>query len=757
VTLSVDRLFYEAFRASPIGIALEDLEGRPLFVNPALCSMLGFSEEEMRSKHSVEFSPPEDAEKDWALFQQLRAGSINRYSLDKRFLRRDGSLIWGRLSVRLVNRLASPLVVAMVEDITEKRTAQNRLQQSEANLQKLAGSLIQAQEAEAQSVSREYHALETLELVTREMAAAVAWCSRDLRYLWANQRYADLIQRSLDEIVGHSILAVLGAEAFEGLRHHFERALAGEKVSYEQEVRNYGGVGRRWLSGVYTPTLDAEGVVSGWVAVVIDITERKRTEQAMRESEERFRLVANTAPVMIWMSGVDKLCTYFNQPWLEFTGRCFEAEVGSGWAVGVHPEDLERCLDRYTKAFDRRNPFRMEYRLRRHDGEYHWVLDSGAPRFNADGSFAGYIGSAIDVTERRLLENERKLAEYKLQEYERAVEGLEEMIVVVDREYRYLIANNKFLKMRNMTKEQVVGRLAHEVLNKGVFEAVVKEKLDQCFQGKIVRFEMKYTYPELGERDIFVSYFPIEGPTGVDRVACIVQDVTERKLAEEALSTVSQKLIEAQEEERSRLARELHDDINQRVALLAVNLEGLKQGLPASSAELREQVVEAIKQAGDVGKDIQALSHRLHSPRLEYLGLAAAAASFCREFSDLQKVEIAFHSENIPKELPQDISVCLFRVLQEAIQNATKHSGSGHFQVSLRGGANEIRLTVRDWGIGFDPAAARKGRGLGLTSMKERLKLVAGELSIESQPQRGTTIHARVPLKERANAIGATG
>src|SRR5438093_3486796 len=150
------------------------------------------------------------------------------------------------------------------------------------------------------------------------------------------------------------------------------------------------------------------------------------------------------------------------------------------------------------------------------------MSDSSVTVCNVDHAFGGYIGWAIDITERQLIENERKLAEAKLQEYERAVEGLEEMMVVVDREYRYVIANNKFLKMRNMTKGQVVERFAHEVLNQGVFEAVVKKKLDECFLGKVVRYEMKYTYPELGDRDILVSYFTVEGATGVNRIACIV-------------------------------------------------------------------------------------------------------------------------------------------------------------------------------------------------------------------------------------------
>jgi signal transduction histidine kinase len=139
------------------------------------------------------------------------------------------------------------------------------------------------------------------------------------------------------------------------------------------------------------------------------------------------------------------------------------------------------------------------------------------------------------------------------------------------------------------------------------------------------------------------------------------------------------------------------------------------------------------------------------------LGLAAAAAGFCREVSNRQEVEIDFHSENIPKDLPKETSLCLFRVLQEAIQNATKHSGSRHFEVSLSGGSSEVELTVRDFGIGFDPEEAMKGRGLGLTSISERLKLVNGNLSIDSQPQHGTTLLARVPLISRMKSAEAAG
>ena len=342
-----DELLFGALNASPIGVALEDLEGRPLFANPALCSMLGFSEEEMRNKHCVEFSPPEDAQKDFALFEQLRAGSINHYQLEKRFFRRDGSLIRGRLSISMLGSGTSRLVVAMVEDLSEKKAIEGEFLSSEISPEMVGGRLIQAQEQERASIALE-------------------------------------------------------------LRHHIDSLVA-----------------------------------------------------------------------------------------------------------------------------------------------------------------------------------------------------------------------------------------------------------------------------------------------------------------------------------------------------LSIDLDSLKQALPEALPETRREIEEARRQIRNIVKDIHGLSHRLHSLTLEYLGLAAAAASFCKDLCDCQNVKIDFHTEGAPNELPKEIALCLYRVLQEALQNALTHSGRRVFEVSLSGKLNEIQLSVRDWGIGFDPVAAMRGRGIGLIKMKERVKLVDGELSIESQPQRGTAIHARVPLKKQ--------
>jgi PAS domain S-box-containing protein len=462
-----------------------------------------------------------------------------------------------------------------------------------------------------------------------EAAKASSW-HMDLKTgltTWSGFRqnmFSDTANTCSDQIMdlSHQVHSEDRQRVSESLNRSRERR---EPFAIEFRLTGSGGV-TRWFSARGKFAYLSNGDATHMLGLAVDVTERRQAEEAMRESEQRFRLVANMAPVMIWMCDTGKLCTYCNQPWLEFTGRSLEAELGNGWMEGIHADDLQRCLDTFTKAFDRRESFHMEYRYRHHDGGYRWLRDMGVPKCNTDGSFDGYIGSCVDVTE--------------------------------------------------------------------------------------------------------------------------------RKLAEDALSTVSRRLIEAHEEERTWLARELHDDINQRLALLAVTLDIAKRGIPPAVSEARRSIAEITKELRDLGNDVQALSHRLHSSKLEYLGLVSAATAFCRELSERQGVQIDFHCEEVPTTLPKEISLCLYRVLQEALQNAVKHSGSRQFQVSLTCTLDRIHLTVRDSGIGFNSEEEVIGRGLGIVSMRERLKLVDGELSIDSQVQKGTEIRAGIPLNPLSKSAG---
>jgi signal transduction histidine kinase len=250
---------------------------------------------------------------------------------------------------------------------------------------------------------------------------------------------------------------------------------------------------------------------------------------------------------------------------------------------------------------------------------------------------------------------------------------------------------------------------------------------------------------EVGAHSSIVSLqvFLLFAATPFMVLAALVED---RKLAAEALASVSGRLIDAQEKERTRIARELHDDIGQRMAVIAIELDQLEKEFADAPSQVRMRLNELHDQTSAIATDLHSLSHELHSSKLEYLGIAAAMRGFCNEFGKQQELEIDFKSEDVPDSLDPNISLCLFRVLQESLHNSAKHSGTRHFDVRLWGSKREIHLTVGDSGVGFDREASKHTAGIGLISMQERLNLVNGTFSIESKPNRGTTIHARIPF-----------
>jgi PAS domain S-box-containing protein len=242
-----------------------------------------------------------------------------------------------------------------------------------------------------------------------------------------------------------------------------------------------------------------------------------------------------------------------------------------------------------------------------------------------------------------------------------------------------------------------------------------------------------------------------------ERMLGVSLDITERKLAEEALSGMNRRVIEAEERERDRIARDLHENAGQRLALLAIAIEQLKNELPSQDVELLESVDAVWKKTLEILTDVKASAHELYSPRLEYLGIAAVMRTFCKEFGERKRVEIDFRSHSIPSPVLPEVSICLFRVLQEALHNGVMHSGVQKFSVQLWGESDEIHLRVSDLGVGFDNRSAREGRGLGLVRIEQRVKLVEGTSSIDSQSGKGTTVQVSVPLRSGGDVMRAAG
>ncbi|MEG4441259.1 PAS domain S-box protein [Microcoleus sp. AT9_B5] len=252
-----------------------------------------------------------------------------------------------------------------------------------------------------------------LRLVTNAVPALISFVDSDQRYRFNNRAYEEWFGHPAAQIYGKHLQEVLGETAYERIRPYVEQVLAGQEVTFETQIPYKDG-GTREIDATYVPRFNSQGTVEGFVALVNDITDRKLAEATLRESEARFRLMADAAPVLIWMSGNDKLCYYFNLPWLNFTGRTIEQESGNGWTEGVHPDDLDRCLDTYVTAFDARQPFKMEYRLKRCDGIYRWIMDEAVPRYGLEGEFLGYIGSCVDIEDHKQAEEALRESESRL-------------------------------------------------------------------------------------------------------------------------------------------------------------------------------------------------------------------------------------------------------------------------------------------------------------------------------------------------------
>ena len=367
---------------------------------------------------------------------------------------------------------------------------------------------------------------------------------------------------------------------------------------------------------------------------------------------------------------------------------------------------------------------------------------------------------AAVVRERRVAVEELRESEDKLR---LLLDSTAEAIYGIDLEHRCTFCNSACLRTLGYKHvDEVLGKnmhnLSHHTCADGTSFPVEKCGVHRVTRtGEGVHAEDEVFWRANGT-NFPVEYWSYPQRRGEEVVGAVVAfvDITERKLAETALANVSRKLIEAQEKERTRIGRELHDDIGQRLAMVAIELQQLHED-PLVLPEVRSRTGELQKQISEIAADIQSLSHELHSAKLQYLGIAGAIRGFCREFGEQQKVEINFQTHDLPSPLSPDISLCFFRVLQEALHNAVKHSRVRHFEVRLWGKSEEIHLTITDSGIGFDRDAARTGRGLGLISMEERVKLVNGTLSIDSRLQRGTTIHARVPLASIAGSMSAAG
>lgn len=489
-----------------------------------------------------------------------------------------------------------------------------------------------------------------------------------------------------------------------------------------------------------------------------DERERLAREQAAMEARIRLAAIVEASEDAIYVTDISGIVTDWNKGAEKLYGYTADEIIGQSIFLLIPSDRSSICTQTMEKVQRGHSLGHSETVRRKKTGELVAISITASPIFTPEGKVVGLSAIERDITERKRQETILRDSEERLRLAARAGkmfayewDAATDLIVRSEESTNILGIN----QAERLTGKEALERIHPDDRQKveADMAALTPEKPSLKVSYRILRPDDTQIWVEQNS----LAHFDEEGR--ILRTVGMVADVTERKRAEAALSNARLKLfnarlklIEAQEQERTRIARELHDDIGQRLALLTIELNQLHMN-EALPVEVRECLEEMRKHSAEIASDTQSLSHELHSARLEYLGITAAMKGLCRDFSEKQHVDIDFACHDVPDALPSDISLCLFRVLQEALNNSAKHSGANSFVVRLWGAPNEICLSVRDSGAGFDSEAVKESHGIGLISMEERLSIVNGTLYIDSHPNVGTTIYARVPVSAERGSL----
>ncbi len=620
------------------------------------------------------------------------------------------------------------------------------------------------------------HSPEVIMLLTREGAV-----------LYTSPSIERVLGYTPQECMAKSACAVIHPDDSASLGHTLQHLLAipGLVNTHQFRCRHRDGTWR-WVEATMTNLLQ-DPDVQALVTNVRDISERKQAEEEelmalahrkkerlvesaerkhREESEQRFRLLADGAPVMIWTSGIDKLCTYFNAPWLAFTGRTMEQELGNGWAEGVYPADKQRCLDIYTSSFDARKPFSLDYRLRRCDGQYRWILDNGIPFYAPDGTFTGYIGSCIDITERRSLEQQLQYSELKLRSL---VEANILGVIVADLDGRIYESNGCFAQILGYSTDELLAETFKwgQLIPPESHEALGQLMTPFLSTGALPPFEWEYLRKDGSRVPILAMATLLDQER---RLALVVTlDISDRKAAERR-----------KQEFLRMVSHELRTPLTAILGLIELALLHIKHR-PTSLAPEAEGLLGQIEQklrlaCGQVDIETRLVGDLLEVSQLEMhqFMLSLHHQNLVTIVQETIAGHQAAHTRDIELVLPPAEVVPVIadadrigQVLTNYLTNAFKFAPIDQaIAVRLEVEAGSVRVAVRDRGPGLTPdqqervweqfyqvaapghRGPERGLGLGLAIAKAIIEQHHGQVGVESAPGQGATFWFTLPLAD---------
>ena len=577
------------------------------------------------------------------------------------------------------------------------------------------------------------------------------------------------------EIIGRPITVLIPPERHAEEHEILKRLSRGERIEHYVTTRIRKDGSLLVISLSISPIKESTGKIIGASKIARDITERQRSAEALRQSERLFHLLADSAPMMVWLSGKDKLCTFFNKRWLDFRGRTLQQELGNNWAEGVHPEDLERCLDTYVTAFDVRKEFEMEYRLRRHDGVYRWILGKGIPLFGSEDAFTGYIGSCVDITERKEAEEALRVAEEQLR---LVTDNMAASVARCSRDLRYEWVSPVYAQWLRRKQEDIVGHPIVEVIGVEGYEAI-RRHMQRVLSGAKEEYVACVNFEGPGLRWIHSVYVPTKDSAGsVNGWVAVVSDITDRRRLEEEREELLQREHEARAraEEVNHLKDEFLATVSHELrtplsailgwaTLLRAGGLGEKQSKLALETIERNSKTQAqlIEDLLDVSRIITG-KLRLDVHPVKLPSVVESVLSSVAPAAEAKGVRVQTVIDPNAGPVSGD-PARLQQVLWNLLSNAIKFTPrGGRVQVRLERINSHIEIIVSDTGQGiradflpyvFDrfrqgEGGSRRqhsGLGLGLAIVRHLVELHGGVVTVDSPGEgHGATFTVRLPI-----------
>jgi PAS domain S-box-containing protein len=709
---------------APLGIYETDAGGRCVYTNRMWTTISGLSATESLGHGWAKVLQPDDRRK---MFKGWQAAAQRGTTWEYRLLNTQGETRWIRAVGGPLYSEGGSLTgyVGTLEDVTERKQAVQALKDSEALNRAVLNSLpaniaVLKPDGKIQATNEAW----------RRFAQANGAHPPGVADTGAN--YLEVCKRA----------AVDGSEDAQKALAGIQNVLAGLRPSFEMQYPCHSLAEKRWFHMLVTRLA---GAVGGVVIAHVDITQRKQAEQ-------RFRLVVEAAPSGMVMVDRDGKIVLVNSRTEKLFGYERKELLGQSIEMLV-PESLrEKHAGLRAEYFGRTLAGPMgngrDVYARRKDGTQVPVEVGLNPIQTEQGTWV--LSSITDITERRRAEEER-------QKFVSLADRSLEFIGMCDLNFRWFYVNPAGLRLVGLDNLEA----ACQIKVQDYFFAEDQQFLTNEFFPRVERdgqgqVEIRFRHVKTNEA-IWMLYnvFGICDSRGaVVGWATVSVDITERRRAESSLQksrhelrALAGRLINAEEEERKRISRELHDDLSQKLAMLAFDTGSLVLAPPPSMDEMREPLRNLQARVVQLSQHVRQISHQLHPTILEDLGLTAALSELCDEFSAREGIEVAFEQQAMPKNLPVDVASCLYRVAQEALHNVSKHARATQVRLKISGSPEAFHLCIYDNGVGFDSRDLHQ-RGLGIVSMKERVGMVQGEFSIHSQPGRGTEVKVFVPLSK---------